>query len=60
MIAIGQGKEEKQHRVPHLIGVTHREYLGILYSACTQLLTVFSLRYSHPNVPNDSRHIHRD
>ena len=32
MIAVGQGKEEKQHRVPHLIGLSHREYLGILYS----------------------------
>ena len=32
MIAVGQGKEEKQHKVPHLIGLSHREYLGILYS----------------------------
>ena len=32
MIAVGQGKEEKHHKVPHLIGLSHREYLGILYS----------------------------
>ena len=56
MIAVGQGKEQQQHKSVHIteqLGTNYSGGITVSCTVCTHLLAVYCLRRTALNVPND-------